>query len=104
MSPTKPASTVTGLRRAVGPAPASQPVPGPVPTREDQPVKPARVTLNMPPELYRELDRWTSSAAEAIGVPRVSVQNALRAMLRAGMRNKTAEAAVLVELRQEPHE
>jgi hypothetical protein len=30
----------------------------------------------MPPELYRELDRWTSTAAEAIDVPRVSIQDA----------------------------
>jgi GTP-sensing pleiotropic transcriptional regulator CodY len=61
------------------------------------------VTLNMPPELYRELDRWTSSAADAIGVPRVSIQDALRAMVKAGMRDSTAEAAVLAELRrQEP--
>ena len=59
MSPTKPASSVTGLRRAVGSAPVSQPAPTPV--REGQPVKPARVTLNIPPELYRELDRWTST-------------------------------------------
>lgn len=72
----------------------------PVAVRQAQPVKPARVTLNMPPDLYRELDRWTSGAAEAIGEPRVSIQDALRAMLRAGMRNQAAEAAVLAELRQ----
>ena len=105
MSPTKRASSVAGLRRAVGPAPApSQPVPAPAPVRESQPVKPARVTLNMPPELYRELDRWTSSAAEAIGVSRVSIQDALRAMVQAGMRDKVAEAAVLAQLQQQGHE
>ena len=106
MSPTKRASSVTGLRRAVGSSPADQPAPAePVPTQirptQTEPVKPARVTLNMPPELYRELDRWTSGAAEAIGAPRVSIQDALRAMLRAGMRNQAAEAAVLAELRQQ---
>ena len=101
MSPTKRASSVAGLRRAVGPAPAA--TTSSVPAPRDIPVKPARVTLNMPPELYRELDRWTSSAAEAIGVPRVSIQDALRAMVKAGMRDSTAEAAVLAELRrQEP--
>jgi hypothetical protein len=102
MSPTKPASSVTGLRRAVGPAPASQPAPAPV--RDSRPVKPARVTLNMPPELYRELDRWTNSAADALGVARVSIQDALRAMVQAGMRDKTAEAAVLAQLRQQGYE
>jgi hypothetical protein len=104
MSPTKPASSVTGLRRAVGSGPASQPAPAPALIREGQPVKPARVTLNMPPELYRELDRWTSTAAEAIDVPRVSIQDALRAMIRAGMHDKTAEAAVLVQLQQQERE
>jgi len=39
--------------------------------------------------------------AGAIGVPRVSIQDALRAMLRAGMRNQAAEAAVLAGLRQQ---
>jgi hypothetical protein len=63
-------------------------------------VRPAWVTLNMPPELYRELDRWTSTAAKAIDVPRVSIQDALRAMIRAGIRDKAAEAAVLTQLRQ----
>ena len=58
----------------------------------------------LPPELYRELDRWTSDAADAIGLPRVSIQDALRAMVRAGIRDKAAEAAVLAQLRQEPHE
>lgn len=99
MSPTKPASSVTGLRRAVGQAPVGQPAPAPI--REGQLVKPARVTLNMPPELYRELDRWTSTAAEAIDVPRVSIQDALRAMIRAGMYDKAAEAAVLAQLQQQ---
>jgi len=96
---------VAGLRRAVGPAPASQPAPVPAPIREEgQPVKPARVTLNMPPELYRELDCWTSTAAEAIDVPRVSIQDALRAMIRAGMHDKAAEAAVLAQLQQQERE
>ena len=57
-------------------------------------MRPARVTLNMAPELYRELDRWTSAAAEAIGPPRVSIQDALLAMVRGGMRDKAAEAGI----------
>jgi len=44
--------------------------------------KPARVTLNLPPGLYRELARWTGTAADALDVPRVGVQEALRAMVR----------------------
>jgi hypothetical protein len=44
--------------------------------------KPARITLNLPPELYRQLVRWTDSAAETIDVPRGGDQDALRAMIR----------------------
>jgi hypothetical protein len=101
MSPTKRASSVEGLRRAVGTAPLTTPAETPTPVQKESPARPARVTLNMPPELYRELDRWTSTAAETIDVPRVSIQDALRAMVRAGMRDKAAEAAVLTQLSQQ---
>jgi hypothetical protein len=58
--------------------------------------------LSSPPgELYRELDRWTRDAADAIGRPRLSVQDALRAILTAGMRDSAAEAAVLAELQRQ---
>jgi hypothetical protein len=66
---------------------------------EKSPARPPRVTLNMPPEPYRELDRWTSDAADAIGLPSVSIQDALRAIVKAGMRDSAAEAAVLAQLR-----
>ena len=56
------------------------------------------MTLNMPSGFSWNL--LDPCAAEAIGVSRVSIQDALRAMVRAGMRDKTAEAAVLAELRQ----
>ena len=46
-----------------------------------------------------ELDRWTSTAAETIDGPRAPIQDALRAVVRAGMRDKAAEAAVLAQLR-----
>jgi hypothetical protein len=104
MSPTKRPSSVAGLRRAVGVPTAGTEVRteqrAPAPT----PAKPARVTLNMPPELYRELDRWTRDAADAIGLPRVSIQDALRAMVKAGIRDSTTEAAVLTQLRQQENE
>lgn len=69
MSPTKRASSVAGLWTAVGPAPVATPAEAPAPVRKEFTGAglrgPARVTLNMPPELYRELDRWTNDAAEA---------------------------------------
>jgi hypothetical protein len=64
---------------------------------------PARVTLNLPPELYRQLQRWTDSAAEAIDVPRVGVQDALRAMIRVITDDSSPNSAakVLVLLRED---
>jgi hypothetical protein len=67
--------------------------------------KPARVTLNLPPELYRQPARWTDSAAEAIDVPRVGVREALRAMVRdiTDGKTRTAEQQVLAAIREELH-
>jgi hypothetical protein len=63
--------------------------------------KPARVTLNLPPDLYRQLARWADSAAETIGVPRVGVQDTMRAMIRVitGDEAPSCSARVLAELR-----
>jgi hypothetical protein len=44
--------------------------------------KPVRITLDLSPELYRELTGWTDSAAVELGVPRVSLADAMRAMIR----------------------
>jgi hypothetical protein len=49
--------------------------------------KPVRITLDLSPELYRELTVWTDSAAIALGVPRVSLADAVRAMIRAAADN-----------------
>jgi hypothetical protein len=94
MSPTKRPSSVDGLRRAVAPAPlVTQPS---VPI-EDEPK--ARVTLNLPAPMYRDIERWTTTAAEGLGVPRVSIQDALRAMIYASLKDPSARAAALTCLR-----
>jgi hypothetical protein len=49
--------------------------------------KPVRITLDLSPELYRELTGWTDSAAVALGVPRVSLADAVRAMIRVTAEN-----------------
>ena len=68
-----------------------------------KPPKPARITLNLPPELYRQLTRWADSAAETIDVPRVGVQDALRAMVRVITEGqaKNAEQQVYAAIRDE---
>lgn len=110
MSPTKRASSVAGLRRAVAAPPAAgDGLTRPVGSEEDEHtppptrVKPVRVTLNFPPDLFRQLDGWTREAADAIGAPRVGVQDAVRAMVRviASGEARNAETHVLAELRRE---
>lgn len=44
--------------------------------------KPVRITLDLSPELYRELIGWADEAAIVLGVPRVSLADAVRAMIR----------------------
>jgi hypothetical protein len=44
--------------------------------------KPVRITLDLSPELYRELTGWTDAAAVTLGVPRISLADAMRAMIR----------------------
>jgi len=45
--------------------------------------KPVRITLDLSPELYRQLTQWAASAAIALDVPRVALADAVRAMIRA---------------------
>jgi hypothetical protein len=51
--------------------------------------KPVRITLDLSPELYRELTRWTDSAAVELNVPRVALADAMRAMIRVTTENPT---------------
>jgi len=44
--------------------------------------KPVRITLDLSPELYRQLTRWADAAAIALDVPRVALADAVRAMIR----------------------
>src|ERR1700721_1274793 len=60
--------------------------------------KPVRITLDLTPELYRELTRWAESAAVELDVPRVSLAEAVRAMIRVSAENPDD---VLERLRQD---
>ena len=44
--------------------------------------KPIRITLDLSPELYRQLTEWAASAAVTLDVPRVALADAVRAMIR----------------------
>jgi hypothetical protein len=60
--------------------------------------KPVRITLDLDPELYRQLTMWADSAAVTLGVPRVSLAEAVRAMIRVTTENPDE---VLERLRQD---
>jgi hypothetical protein len=47
--------------------------------------KPVRITLDLSPELYRQLTHWADAAAIALDVPRVALADAVRAMIRVTM-------------------
>ena len=49
--------------------------------------KPVRITLDLSPELYRQLTEWTASAAVTLDVPRVALADAVRAMIRVTAEN-----------------
>jgi hypothetical protein len=49
--------------------------------------KPVRVTLDLSPELYRQLTQWTDAAAIELDVPRVALADAMRAMIRVAAEN-----------------
>jgi hypothetical protein len=49
--------------------------------------KPVRITLDLSPELYRQLTDWTASAAITLDVPRVALADAVRAMIRVTAEN-----------------
>jgi hypothetical protein len=44
--------------------------------------KPVRITIDLTPELYRELTEWTSRAAAELDVPRLTIADAIRGMVR----------------------
>ncbi|MGD0936783.1 MAG: hypothetical protein ABR922_19700 [Streptosporangiaceae bacterium] len=49
--------------------------------------KPVRITLDLSPELYRQLTRWVDEAAVELDVPRVALADAVRAMIRVTTEN-----------------
>ena len=49
--------------------------------------KTVRITLDLTPELYRQLTSWADSAAVTLDVPRVSLADAVRAMIRVAADN-----------------
>ena len=85
------AQMAAALARRAGPSPSPA---GKTAIRS----KPVRVTLDLSPELYRELTRWVGSAAVALDVPRVALADAMRAMIKVAAENP---GDVIEQLRRE---
>jgi hypothetical protein len=60
--------------------------------------KPVRITLDLSPELYRQLTRWAGRAAVELDVPRVALADAMRAMIRVAAESPDA---VIEQLRRD---
>jgi hypothetical protein len=64
--------------------------------------KPVRITIDLAPELYRQLTRWTASAAEEIDAAKLPLAEVVRACIRA-LNDPDADegrASVLAKLRE----
>jgi hypothetical protein len=60
--------------------------------------KPVRITLDLSPELYRQLARWADTAALELDVPRIALVDAVRAMIRVATQSPDA---VIEQLRRD---
>jgi len=98
MSPTRKASTVSALQRAVAPRPAATST---APKAER--VKPVRITVDLSPADYEALNHWIGEAAMAVNSApgqRVTLSKAMRAMIRATIVDKSIGLVVIDLLRQ----
>jgi hypothetical protein len=57
--------------------------------------KPVRVSLDLSPQLYRDLGDWSRDAAESLGRGRVTHADTLRALVRELLSNPALSAKVI---------
>jgi hypothetical protein len=76
--------------------------PGPRAGPDGDPAKPVRVTVDLDPATYTELNRWAGSAAIAVNpdFPRLPLAKAIRAMIHATAASEAVTSAVIEQLRQ----
>lgn len=87
MTPRKGRITAAAARRAEPDAPA----PGTTARR----AKPVRMTVEIPPALHRELTAWTRDQMLELDLTRLTISDAVRAMIRATIDDSAVSAAVV---------
>ena len=63
--------------------------------------KPVRITVDLPPETYRVLTEWTAKAAGELDVPRLTLVDAIRAMIRVTAVDDGISATVIDVIRRD---
>jgi hypothetical protein len=63
--------------------------------------KPVRITVDLPPETYRQLQQWTTKAAGELDIPRLTLADAIRAMVRVTSADDGISAVVVDMIRRE---
>ena len=62
-------------------------------------MKDTRFSISVEAATYTELIRWADTAAATVGVPRIGIAEAVRAMIRGTLDDTAAAAAALQALR-----
>jgi len=63
--------------------------------------KPVRITVDLPPEVYRQLQEWVTKAAGELDIPRLTLADAVRAMVRVTAVDDRISAVVVDTIRRE---
>lgn len=63
------------------------------------PPRPVRLTIDLKPELHRKLSRWAADTAEALDIPRLTLADAVRAMIETMTEDVEPGAGTVVRLR-----
>lgn len=92
--PAKDVLRETQIGNGVADLPAAAPKPRKRP-------KPVRITVDLSPEQYRALTEWTSTAAAELGVPRLTLADAIRAMAKVTAVDSSISAVVVDMIRRD---
>ena len=63
--------------------------------------KPVLITVDLQPEVYRQLQEWVTKAAGELDIPRLTLADAVRAMVRVTAVDDGISAVVIDTIRRE---